>query len=216
MKRIILFTTGLLLMLSTMFVTMADTSQPLQEFNIVTEESDNTVVVSVYAEFAFTLDSSVLDSLQFDLEYDAGAFRFIECSSIAGAPESDVLDSSFLWSANCVDEGTVTFASASVGGTQNSGLVARFIFSVVGEGKESAFTLKNVAYSTYDTAANAQTTYKFAEFPESQGDAAIGVETIPAPDADVQESATEESVSGWTRFIRSIFGDSCCAADGSH
>lgn len=211
----IMFTAGLLLMLTTIFAATADASQPLQKIEIVTEEAEGTVTVSVYAEFAFASETAVLDSFQFDLEYDDDAFCFSECCSTGGAPESEVLDSSFLWSVNCIREGTLTFAAASVGGTQDSGLMARFVFTVDGAGDASEFVLNNVAYSTYDTSANVQNTYKFAEASQPQVDAPIDVEAVPVPETEAEENGAEESVSGWTRLIRSIFGESCCSADES-
>lgn len=111
--------------------------------------------------------NSKLDSIEFNLVYDASALRLIGAVKEDDKFVSDMLDD-FDIAMDNPTEGNYRFVAASAKGSDKSGTLLTLQFEVLTEGKHE-LRVEDLIYSFYDTETNTQQSYSADDQTKSSG-----------------------------------------------
>lgn len=213
MKKIISLLLIFAMLIPASVTPLAENEDPIRELFYEITATETGCTVDISADILFSSPEESLDSIQFTLTYDPAQMHFLDVSKDGGALVSDVITSDFFWSVGGPESGTVLFAASSAFGSQTDGLVVSLQFECQnGLPGADTVTVSDALYSTYHKTTGQQVCYSLDAASSPSKDTSISAEEVPV--SDPQSIIPEEqSQSGWTRFVRSVFGDSCCAAD---
>ena len=124
------------------------------------------VEVSLTADVKVT-DNSKLDSIEFNLVYDASALRLIGAVKENDEFVSDMLDEFDIAMDNPTD-GNYRFVAASAKGTGKSGTLLTLQFEILTEGKHE-LSINDLLYSFYDAETNSQQSYSAEDAAKEKG-----------------------------------------------
>lgn len=185
-------------------------SNPMRSLRLETSTEGDELDVRFYAEMEYPNATTAFESMDFVLTYANDVLELIGLQKDGDAPESDIIDDSFVLQVEKTDQpGRYEFHCASALGNAGSGLLLHLRFRILKEGGYG-FRLHREGYSTYDTAADQSQSYLFALLQASEP----VTDTTPLPEPERSESgnelAQETSEKGWfARLLESIFGSSC-------
>ncbi len=208
MKRVLICLLALLMLAP--FAFAAADGNPMRTMKLETEKNGDVLDVRFTAEIAYPTDTAAFEPIDFVLTYSAQALELIELVKDGDAPESEIIDSSFIMLESTEQAGRFEYHGASALGHRGSGLLLHLRFRVIGDGGYS-FSVKKDGYSIYDPATNKSESYRFPLLRTDFGQDAQDRTPLPElkrPDQESAEPVAEEK--GWfARLMESIFGSSC-------
>ncbi len=209
MKRILIPILILLLILP-LGSSRAD-DHPMRSLTLKAEREDDVLDVRLIADMVYPNETSTFESMDFVLTYSKDVLELIESVKVDGAPESDMIDSSFIGMENGDKAGRYEYHCASALGIRGSGLLLHLRFRIIGEGAYM-LRVKSDGYSIYDSASDRAQSYRF---PLLKTDIAPYEDTkLPEISDAINETGQTEQPAdtekGWfAKMIESIFGSSC-------
>lgn len=213
MKKIISILLMLCLLLPLSIATMAEEDEPIKEVTYEWTEADGGYVLEIASEIVFGSPEEALDSIQFAVLYDAAKLRYVDAVQVNGMLDSEVITGDFLWSIGNQEAGKLMFSAASALGAQKSGIILRLKFEALADAPSTdTVSVQEIAYSIYNRTTKEQVCYSIKATEEVPEEIPITTEEQPVHESE-PSTKPEESESGWSRFIKSLFGDSCCAAE---
>lgn len=205
MKRILICILALMLILP--FSGALAEDNPMQSLRLETEINGDELDARFYADMAYPSDTVSFESMDFVLTYAKDVLQLIEMVTDGNAPESDIIDSSFV-SLESVDvAGRYEYHCASALGSKGSGLLLHLRFRIIGEGTYN-IRLQKDGFSVYEIAEDRSTSYRFPLLKTSY----VAEETpVPEPETETPTAElSEKPDKGWfQKLIESIFGSSC-------
>lgn len=150
----------------------------------------DTVVVPISVSMKLN-NNCAIDSIEFNLFYDAEELEFVESSTDGCVMDNGSYDS-FLYNLLKTDSGASYFRGAYIGyeGIKESGVMFTISFKIKGS-HGSALTLNEVKYSTFDYTAGKQTLYDVDHAIELNG---VSVNSNAVPTAVPEALASPQVI----------------------